>query len=160
MIRKGDIVGYFKSSHFRGVVLEEILRIISKKDITLIILPSKPGEYLGSISRKAKIDKLAWMTSIDLTADETIEQIICRDVRNLDESLPVEFLTKKSKIIKPLYLFLDEEIRLYAKLRNLQFKKIKEKKNKVEIFIERFEKKHPEVKRAIVNSLLKLYGLG
>jgi hypothetical protein len=52
---------------------------------------------------------------------------------------------------------LDEEILLYAKLKKLKFEKYKVKKDKIREFEDEFEKKHPEVKRAIVNSLLELY---
>jgi hypothetical protein len=47
---------------------------------------------------------------------------------------------------------------LYAKLKNLKYKNIKKKEDKLNNFLNNFEKKHPEVKRAIVNSILELYG--
>jgi len=64
-------------------------------------------------------------------------------------------------VIKPLYLFLDEEVLLYAKLKKLKFKKEikgkKTKKDKISNFIDDLEVKHPEIKHAIINSYLELY---
>ena len=91
-------------------------------------------------------------SSLDSESNDIVNLIILGNTSNLKKSLPVE-----KNVIKPLYLFLDEEILLYAKLRNLKFKKHKIKKDKINNFLIEFEKNHPEVKRAIVNSLLKLY---
>jgi tRNA(Ile)-lysidine synthase TilS/MesJ len=74
------------------------------------------------------------------------------NVSELKKNLP-----SYENAVKPLCLFLDEEILLYAKLKNLKFRKAQEKKDKIRNFEDEFEKKHPEVKRAIVNSVLKLY---
>lgn len=158
MIKDGDIIGYFKSTHFRVVVLEDILKLISKeRNIKLVKLSiKKRGEYLSSIARRYKVDKLAWATTSDMASEFIISNIIKWDSETLAEDTgPVEFLTKNAKIINPLYLFLDEEILLYARIKKLKFKLIKEKKDKISSFIDELEEKHPEIKRAIVNGLLK-----
>ena len=63
-----------------------------------------------------------------------------------------------NNIIKPLYLFSDKEILLYAKIRNLIFKPDKQKFDKIILFVNDLEKKHPEIKQAVLNSYLKLFG--
>lgn len=141
MAKQGDFIGYKKSNELKGVVMEDLLNFFSKRSgIKIAALPDK------------KVNKIAVDSSIDSEAKEIIETLISGNSSRLKKELP-----KENKIIKPLYLFLDEEILLYAKIKNLKFSEKKNKKNKNEIFIEEFEKKHPEVKRAIVNSLLELY---
>lgn len=141
MIKNGDIIGYEKSDNFKRVVLENMLDFFSKKSgISIAKLPNK------------KTTKIANDSSIDSEANEIVETIINGNVTNLKKDLPVE-----KSVIKPLYLFSDEEILLYAKIKNLKFKSKNNKENKINTFINNFEKKHPEVKRAIVNSLLELY---
>jgi hypothetical protein len=141
MIKPQDLVGYKKSNNFKGIVLEEILGFLSKKyGFNIVKLPNK------------KANKIADDSSLDSESDEIIKTIIKGNINTLKKSLPVE-----KNIVKPLYLFLDEEILLYAHLKNLKFKSIKEKKDKIKEFTNEFEKNHPEVKRATVNSVLKLY---
>ena len=138
MISKRDRIFYKKSKNFKGVVLEEMLKFVADKvEIKL---------------NSGKNNKVAIDSSIDSEADSIVKNLINGNVSELKEFLPVYKNT-----IKPLYLFLDEEILLYAKLRNLKFNKKTEKKDKIESFEDEFEKKHPEVKRAIVNSILELY---
>jgi len=141
MIKHGDIIGYKKNNNFKEVVLEDMLNFFSKKyGISIVKLPHK------------KITKIANDSSIDSESNEIVKTIIEGNAVNLKKGLPTE-----KNLIKPLYLFSEEEILLYAKIRNLKFKEEKNKKNKIESFIDNFEKKHPEVKRAVVNSLLELY---
>jgi len=142
MISNSNMVGYKFKGDFRSVVLENILEMFSKKAlIELVKLPSKK-----------KVDKIAIPSTIDLQADKFIHEIINKKLQKLNDIKPVN-----GKVIKPLYLFLDKEVLLYAKLKNLKFKKKIEKKDKINSFIDELEKKHPEVKRAVVNSYLKLY---
>ena len=139
MIRNGDIIGYKEGKDFRSVVLKEMLEIAEKRaNVKAVKLPV------------GKVTKIAVNSTIDSEAYDITSNLIKNNVDKL-KLMPVE-----NKIIKPLYLFLDEEVLLYAKLRNLKFKKTKEKKNKISEFIEGLEKKHPEIKRAIVNSYLRI----
>ncbi|MFH1585567.1 MAG: hypothetical protein ABIB79_02280, partial [archaeon] len=69
--------------------------------------------------------------------------------------------TQKSKplegqTIKPLYLFTNKQVELYAKLKGLKYTKPKESKDKISKFIDELEIKHPEVKRAVVGGYLGL----
>lgn len=143
MINQEDVVGYSAGNSLKKVVLKHLLFLAKDKyHFELVKLPSK----------KAK--KFAIDSSLDSESQEIVDTLLHKISESLKKSLPVEM-----KIIKPIYLFLDEEILLYAKIKKLKFKQEKNKKDKIEIFLKRTEEKHPEVKRAIVNSLLKMYTL-
>ncbi|MBU2104510.1 MAG: hypothetical protein KKF67_01905 [Nanoarchaeota archaeon] len=137
MIKKNDVVRYIKEDDFRSIVLEESLKILADK-----------GRV--KLTKGIKYNKFAVPATIDLTANKIFRDTIKKPVE-LSNTKPVH-----KKIIKPLYLFLDREILLYAKLKKLKFKVSKEKKNKIEKFLDELEEKHPEVKRAIVNSYLSI----
>ncbi len=138
MIKKSETIFYRKRKDFKGVVLSEILNFVADKaEIRL---------------NSGKREKIALDSSIDSEADSIIKTLISGNVSELKKFLPIY-----KNAIKPLYLFLDEEILLYAKLRNLKFKKEKNKRDRIKSFENKFEKKHPEVKRAIVNSVLALH---
>ena len=143
MIKRGEVVGYVRGSNFRSIVLEDVLKMLGKKGIE-IVQGAKPSQI--------KISKIAEPTTTDIIAYKIINEIIQGNSNNLKEFLPVD-----KKIIKPLCLFLDKEVLLYAKLKKLKFKKVVEEKSKTSLFIDELEKKHPEVKRAVVNGLLKLH---
>jgi len=160
MLNRGDIVRYKKSNDFRSVVLEEVLKILASK-----------GRI--EITNAKKYNKLATFLTTDLVAYEIVNEIINGDVRDLKKLNPVD-----RKVIKPLYLFLDKEVLLYAELKGLKFKKITDlisplpspalpprgRKDKIKFanyqkiskFINNLEKKHPEIKWSIVRGWLKI----
>lgn len=141
MIKKGDVVGYKKITGVRDVVLKDLLEMFSEKGMVEIVkLPSKK-----------KIDKIAVSSTIDYESDKIVHILVSGNAKELKSVKPVD-----KKIIKPLYLFLDKEVMLYSKIKKLKFKGVKEKKYKLSIFIDELEKKHPEIKRAILNSYLEL----
>lgn len=186
MIKNGDVVGYFPSNHFRGVVLEDILKIFAEKaNVELRKLPahfrsqidySEPDICQGSSLKKfvkqimnlaenpdivgfGAINNRAQRGQIKMalpfTLDSESEGIIQTLIQGREKSLE-KFKPVSEKIIKPLYLFSDEEVLLYAKLRKLKFRKTENRKDKISEFLDDIEKKHPEVKRAIVNGYLGL----
>jgi len=138
LLKKGDVVGYKKGSDFRSVVLKEVLELIAEK-----------GRI--QLAQKEKYDKFALPITTDSAAYEIVSGLINGNIKNLTKFFPVY-----KKTIKPLYLFLDKEVLLYAKLKKLKFKGRKEKNEKILKFINGLERKHPEVKRAIVNGFLKI----
>ncbi len=141
MIRNNDVVFYENKGDFRGAVLEDVLKMFAKKaNIKLINKKSN------------KITKIALSNTTDTEADKLINQLIKEDMRNTGNLAPVS-----RKTIKPLYLFLDKEVLLYAKLKKLKFKKIPEKKDKVSEFIDNLETKHPEIKQSIIKGYLELF---
>jgi len=164
MIKKNEVIGY-DNSGFRGIVLEDVLKMFAEKSIVELAPqaytkevrePAEAGPEKFSLKiftkgiklpSKKKLDKIAIASTTDLEADKIIHFLI-KGKGKLDSAVD-------GKIIKPLYLFLDKEVLLYAKLKKLKFKKIKEKKDKISKFIDELEKMHPEVKQAIVSSYLK-----
>ena len=116
----------------------------------------------------------------DTEAIKITQIIIKGKEKQLDELAPVY-----KKTIKPLFLFLDKEVLLYAKLMNLKFKnkpfknvplkkvpkqnmaervskpkfnlEKKEKEDKITRFVNHLEKKHPEIKNSIISSYLELF---
>jgi hypothetical protein len=141
MIKKNEVIGYKKGNSFRDIVLEYLLNMFSEKGMVEIV----------KIPSKKKINKIAISSTIDSESNRIVNILVKGSVKDLKEIAPVD-----GKTIKPLYLFLDEEVLLYAKIKKLKFKIIKEKKDNLSKFIDELEKKHPEIKRAILNSYLEL----
>jgi len=141
MIKKGDIIGYRKLRDFRSVVVEDILKMLAEKTNVKIV----------KLSDKGETDKIANPITVDLESGEIVNELIQGNLKRLKNFKPIE-----KKIIKPLYLFLDEEVLLYANLKRLQFKQKRKERDKINRFINEAEKKHPEVKRAIVRGFLKI----
>jgi tRNA(Ile)-lysidine synthase TilS/MesJ len=139
MAHSGDIIGYKNNETFRDVVLEDVLKMFAEKANAKLI-------------KSLKSDKIALSTTLDLEADKITHKL-------MDKNSKMKFSPFEGRTIKPLYLFLDEEILLYAKIKKLKFKKIKKEKDKLSSFIDELEEKHPEIKRAIVNSMLKMENL-
>ncbi len=143
MIQNGDVVSYENKGDFRGVVLENVLKMFSEKGNV---------EIVKLRMLKKKITKKAIPLTIDTESNKLIHDLIKGNTKNLKELGPVV-----GKIIKPLYLFLDEEVLLYAKLKKLKFRKGTGEKDKISNFINDLEVKHPEIKHAIINSYLELF---
>lgn len=142
MIKRGDKIYYKKSGDFKGVVLKHVLEMISSKSDVILITTK---------SNKTKATKIALADNIDSVSEEIINALIKGKLKKLKMS-PYE-----GKMIKPLYLFTDKEISLYAKLRGLKVNKEKlVVSSGASGFVNRMEDKHPEIKRAIVNSFLEL----
>jgi len=156
MIRNNDVVAYENKGDFRGVVLEDVLKMFSEK--AFISLHRVPTTLNKQLTRKHKLTKfnkstkVAIPNTIDTESDKIVHSLIKGNAKNLKELGPVV-----GKIVKPLYLFLDEEVLLYAKLRKLKFKKQKIEKDKISKFIDDLEQKHPEIKHAIINSYLEIF---
>jgi len=169
MIRNNDVVVYENKGNFRGVVLEDVLKMFAEKAmVDLVKLRSQARDIdkklitknssVNSSKKfrakrgKSRIHKIAIPSTIDTESDKLVHNLIKGNVKSLKELGPVN-----KNLVKPLYLFLDEEVLLYAKLRKLKFKKQKIEKDKISSFIDDLEIKHPEIKRAIINSYLELY---
>ena len=162
MIRKGDIIGYNTQgcttkniqkniftkgrTNFRDVVLEDLLNMFGEKGFVEIV-----RYQMSDIRCQISDSKLAISSTIDSESDKIVHMFVEGNVKDLKKVAPVD-----KKIIKPLYLFLDEEVLLYAKIKKLKFKEKKIKKDKLSMFVDDLEKKHPEIKRAILNTYLEL----
>ena len=134
MIGSHDVIGYASKGGFREAVLEELLKMFARKSmVKLFKLPSKSN-------------KVAETLTTDLQADKIVHVLIQGGGK---AGSAVE-----GKVINPLYLFLDKEVLLYARLKKLKFKVVKEEKDNISKFIDELEIKHPEVKQAVVRSYL------
>jgi len=134
MIKTGDMI-YYNKHNFKGAVIEELFKIYSEKT------------NIKFTNNKSKATKIVLDDTIDSEANEIVNDLINKKVKAI---MPID-----GKIIRPLYLFLDEEILLYARLKRLKFKIKKKKINNISEFLDNMEKKHPEVKRAVVNGYMK-----
>lgn len=158
-----------KHPSFKEVVLKYLLESFKDKIgfelfIKEVDRKNKNKNY-GSIlsSFNSKNFKIVLTSSIDSESLKFLDFLI-----NQNKKIDLrEFYPKFKNKVKPLYLFLDEEILLYAKIKNFSFdyennkketKKIIQEKNKEKIyyFLKEMEKNHPEIKRAIINNLLKI----
>lgn len=145
MIKHGDVVGFRDNGGFRDAVLRDVLGFFSEKSGTEIV----------NVNKTKKYTKLAVSDTINMNSDKIVHEIFDGDLRKTKGINPID-----GNIIKPLYLFLDEEVLLYAKLRGLKFKVNRDKKkDEIVSFVDALEKKHPELRRAVVNSYLGLEGL-
>ncbi|MBU3907495.1 MAG: hypothetical protein KKA64_04580 [Nanoarchaeota archaeon] len=146
MIKNGDVVGYGNKGDFRGVVLEHILLIFAGKAMVgLVKLPSK-----------IKVSKTAVSDTLDSNSHNFVSALINSNLKDLEKIKPVVDIKGKI-IVKPLYLFLDREVLLYAKLKKLKFKEGKIKKNNICSFIDKLEQKHPEVKSAVIKGYIESF---
>lgn len=156
MISKNDKIGYENKKDFRNIVLIELLELLEQRSPVEIVAPkgvpsaSKNVPSAEGKEGRKKANKIAVADTIDVIAKEFIKNSVNKTLKN--NLSPVD-----KKIIKPLYLFLDKEVLIYAKIKGLKFNKIKKEKDKWFDFIENLEKKHPEIKRGIVNSYLELF---
>ena len=135
MIKRGESVGYESKGDFRGVVLEHMLKIWTER---------------AGVELHSEGDKMAISDTSDIEGYEIINALIKGKAKRRG---PVD-----GRMIKPLYLFRDEEVLLFAKLKGLNFKAFVEGKgNKISKFVDELEKKHPEVKHSIISSWLKIF---
>ena len=202
MIQNNDIVFYENKKDFRGVVLEDVLKMFAEKGNVEIIKSPHPNSAIEKsllikkdsrfpitsptpkklLTKKLKLtrsNKIAISSTTDTESDKLIHELIKGKANNLKELAPVQ-----GKIIKPLYLFLDKEVLLYAKLKKLKYTLLPNGmtsdygglgvpqggartssrpqstelggKDNISNFIDELEKKHPEIKQAMINSMLKL----
>jgi tRNA(Ile)-lysidine synthase TilS/MesJ len=77
--------------------------------------------------------------------------------KKMNDLLPLTHKNKKI-ILRPFYFMTKKEIFLYATIKNIKFneKKVQKKDEIIFSWLDDFEKKHLEVKNAIVNSILKI----
>jgi tRNA(Ile)-lysidine synthase TilS/MesJ len=143
MIKSEDKIAYENKGDFRGIVLEENLKQFGNRARIELIKNTK------------KYDKIALSSSLDQESYLFVKSLIENKLSKINDLLP-----KNKKEIRPLYLFLDKEIKLYAELKKLKYKKTKEKKSEWENFIDKLEESHPEIKQAIIQSYLKIAGRG
>ncbi len=123
---------------------------------------------LNKIARSKGITKLATGHSLDDEAETIILNLVKGDIKLLAKLGPIAGVLHNRKFaarIKPLYLCTTKEIVLFARLMNIKYDSkicpIRSDTLRIKIrkFLSGLEKQHPEVKRAIVNSYLKIMPL-
>ena len=101
---------------------------------------------------KQKKGLIATSESSDEIAAIIIEDQM-KDKIDMKKAMPV-----LGKNIRPLYLLTDREIELFIKLKGMPLIEKKEYPESIRI-INQLEKKHPEIKHAIVNSFIQIMDL-
>jgi hypothetical protein len=140
--------------------------LLKKGDVVLIKGKGNAVKVLNYVLNKFKdklqikisnknYNKIAESSCIDSEAEKFLDILINKNIKYMKEVNIIEKIEKK-QIIKPLYLFTDEEILLYAKLNKIPFRKESIKKENISSFLNKLEKNHPEVKRAVINSFLEI----
>jgi len=171
---------YFEKKVFSAIrkysLLDNAKRIYvlctNLKGNTLFNILKKAGKKRGAEISKIKneipakgYEKLALEDSLDDTAFLIMMEMIDKNPNFSIAKPEIIRRTQRgiARCIKPLYFCLDREIVLYAKIKGIKEKtNAKEKdifKSKVIDFINLMEKKHPEIKNAIVNSALQINAL-
>ncbi len=131
MIKKNDKIIISKKKDFRNIVMNHLLEKF----------------FQDRLSKKGNTITIA--STIDSETEEFLE--------NLTENTFAKIQKKKNEI-RPIHLFRDKEILLYARLINLKFNKRKKKKEKnLSKFLDELEKKHPEIKWSVMKSYSKLF---
>ena len=74
MINNGDFIGYENKGDFRGVVLEEVLKMFSEKAMVEIVKKSK------------KANKIAISNTIDLESDKIIHTLFKGNIKDIKSS--------------------------------------------------------------------------
>jgi len=86
--------------------------------------------------------------NLNSISDKIIYEMLYGNSENLKKFLPKN---------QPLYFISDKEIALYARIKRISGKTENEKRfEKIDLFIERIEKKNPDIRHNIINSVLKL----
>lgn len=128
--------------------------LISENDLNNVVLLDlfnyfKEKFNFGFKPKKKAIKILP--DDLDSTSFKLVNEIFKGNIKNWEKEKAFD-----SKSFKPLYLFLEKEIFIYAKLLKLKYKKQIKKEGDIFNLIENLEKNHPEIKHSIVNSFLSI----
>lgn len=134
----------------KGQIIFSVLKDICKKN----------GMSISKTSREISMKK-----NEKIALEQSLDDEACLIIFEVIRKKPQFGLIgpKINSCIKPLYFCLDKEIQLYAKIKGMGGKiKVGEKgnlKSRVIDFVNSMEKRHPEIKNAIVNSALEINAL-
>ncbi len=143
LFSRGDKLFSLNKSDFRSVVLNELLKIFKINNSKLVFL-----------SKRQSGCKIILSTTADQIVVDFVGCLFNKNVKNFSTQLP-----SSKNSVRPLCLFLDKEVLLYANLKKFKFSEDKIIKKKLNSFIEDLEKKHPELKSAILQSYFYLESL-
>ncbi len=161
---------------------EDKLSEIKRQTLSFVLEKMRAKLNIALVKRNAT--KKASVDSVDNIASCLLDCFVNKRLRNMKRCGPIrkEKIGKRwITIVKPFYLFLDAEILLYAKIKKIVkpnilqqwpfrpgesfmlsgLREVGESKNKMRkkllLFLDELEKKHPEVKHAIVQGYLSVY---
>jgi hypothetical protein len=134
LLEEGAKISFSVEKNYRGIVARHLINLWKKR-----------ANFYGKSKNSKRI-----------VLSDTTDLISLNYVRNIFRNKDSKLGPKQNNKIRPLYLFLNKEVKLYADLLNLRYIPDKKKKGKVEVFIENLEKNHPEIKSAIIQSYLTL----
>lgn len=151
---------------FNMVKQAEILTIDKndkRYDLLILVISElcEKRKELKKAESKTTTKKIMTSECLDDISTCIINEMIKGKIENLKRFMPLSRKFRKRNetiriIIRPFYLLLESELELYAKFKNIEIKSKKKEENKTTLFINKLEKKHPEVKNAIVNSYLSI----
>ncbi|MEM2784725.1 MAG: hypothetical protein QXE93_01055 [Candidatus Pacearchaeota archaeon] len=123
------------------------------------LLQSKKLEIRELFKLKKINDATISHECLDDIAYKALEAFTKKNAKKeLKKLLPLSF-EKNKKVVRPFYFVSRKELELYKKLKKIKVRTRKERKRKIELWLDSMEKKHPEIKNAIVNFLIKLSSL-
>lgn len=139
-----------------------IKKFCSKLDIKLHKIISKSlieNCDKCKLLRKKIVNKKAEELKSKIVSDECLDNIaelIIECFNNKIENL-IKLKPKADSVIRPLYFCSKEEIELYLKLTKIpKLNKCPYKKEKIELELNKLEKKYKGIKNGLVNSILKM----
>ncbi len=101
------------------------------------------------------IERFGFMGNSKITAiSDSADDVASGIVESWFENRKVDLSPSTRKEIRPLFLMTDQEISIYASLKGIKGKQ--KKKSSARNMLDKMEKPHPEIKRAIVQSYIQL----
>jgi len=92
-----------------------------------------------------------------IALDDSTDDVATLMMESWFQHKSVDLAPRTSKVIRPLFLMTDNEIKIYASLKRIGGKD--KRKSDARAMLDEMEKKHPEIKRAIVQSCLQLLAI-
>ena len=92
--------------------------------------------------------------ALDDSADDVASGVVESWFEDMRSNFSPSSKGKSRPLGRPLFLMTDEEIKIYASLKRIKGKD--KKKSPARLMLDKMEKPHPEVKRAIVQSYLQI----
>ncbi len=152
----------------------EIFKIKKEFPKLKIKKPKHPFSVYGTLiryllnkkAREMKLGKIATGHNLDSEAETLLMNIFKHDVARTARLGPVTGIVPDKKFVprvKPLYFLMEYETKIYAKIHKFKDRNPPFVKDSFRIsvknFLDKFEKKYPGTKHAIINSFLEILPL-
>ena len=150
-----------------GITVDEIAKDVLKKGVSLCSYCAVFRRWLlNKKARELGATKLAVAFNLDDESQTILMNVIKRDILRLARTSPMPEIIRNKKFvprIKPLMFISENEIRLYAKIRNFPFdesvcpyRKYNTLRVETYNFLNALEEKSPGIKYSLVKSGLKI----